>query len=50
VDGQAILSISHEVLIEHHAIIPPAIVEDQSLYRFVVEDKIDCSAAGGFIP
>jgi len=49
VDGEAILSISHEVLIEHHAIIPPAIVEHQGFYRFVVERKIDCSAARGLI-
>ena len=42
VDGQAIISIRHQVLIEQHAIIPPAIVQDQSFYRIVVERKIDC--------
>jgi hypothetical protein len=47
--GEAILSLRHQVLIEHHAIIPPAIVEDQGFYRFVVERKIDCSAARGLI-
>jgi len=49
VDGQAIRSISHQLLIEHHAIIPPAIVEYESFYWFVVERKIDCSAARGLI-
>jgi len=49
VDGQAIISIRHQVLIEQHAIIPPAIVQDQSFYRIVVERKIDCPAARGFI-
>ena len=49
VDGQAIISIRHQVLIEQHAIIPPAIVEHQGFYRFVVERKIDCSAARGLI-
>jgi hypothetical protein len=48
-DGQAILSIRYQVLIEHQAIISPAIVEDKSFYRFIVERKMDCSSAPGFI-
>ena len=50
VDGEAIRSLRHQAFIEHYAIIPPTVVEDQSLYRFVVEDKIDCAGSRRFHP